>query len=207
MKRTLFAIILACCTLALAAQGHIHVNYQGARPTISDFAWAYLSYADNEEDDGCVNEAARTIKQAWIRHREGIPQPENVKFLIDQGNAYVLYESNDSMHRVRIEMCYWNEADGKHKLFAYNVSTFMYGRYVAGQFDGPTFYRYDNATKEMVYCVDLGFDVECGADDGARVSYSLPRAGQNITVTRWYTNAKKLQTLKWDGRRFQLLKR
>ena len=43
MKRLFLAIISACLTLTLAAQGGIRVNYQGANPTIGDYAWA--SYA------------------------------------------------------------------------------------------------------------------------------------------------------------------
>ena len=42
MKRLSLAIILACCTLAVAAQEGIQVKCQGAKPTIRDFAQAYL---------------------------------------------------------------------------------------------------------------------------------------------------------------------
>ena len=52
MKRLSLAIALLCSTMMLSAQETIRVNYQGARPTISDFAWALLSnYVWNEEDD------------------------------------------------------------------------------------------------------------------------------------------------------------
>ena len=41
MKRLSLAIIFACCTLAVAAQEGIRVDYQGTRPTIKDFVKAY----------------------------------------------------------------------------------------------------------------------------------------------------------------------
>ena len=42
MKRLVWTLILACCALTLEAQGGIKVNYTGANPTISDFAWAIM---------------------------------------------------------------------------------------------------------------------------------------------------------------------
>ena len=38
MKRLSLATIFACCMLAVAAQEGIQVKYQGAKPTIRDFA-------------------------------------------------------------------------------------------------------------------------------------------------------------------------
>ena len=38
MKKALLSILFAFSTLALSAQGGIKVNYQGDRPTISEFA-------------------------------------------------------------------------------------------------------------------------------------------------------------------------
>jgi hypothetical protein len=204
MKRTLLAIILACCTLALTAQEAIRVNYKGASPTISDLAWAYLS-ADNSEDDeeGYFDESFNAVKQAWIQHREGLPLDEEDKLTIDQKNGYVLYEWTSEENKLKIEMCYWNEADRMHKLFAYNVACFTNDKYSPGQFDGLVFFRYDNASKEMTYCEAPGFDVEYGTEDGAWVSYALPSAGKDITVTYWYKNDEtKQKTLKWDGNKF-----
>ena len=204
MKRLLLAVAIICFTLSLAAQNGIKVNYQGDKPTISDFAWAYLSYdSGEEEEEGYADESFNAIKQAWIQHRNGLPLEEGETLNIDQNNGIVIYEYKQDENLLRIEMCYWNEADKKHKLFAFNVSCFTNGLYSPGQFDGLTFYRYDNAKKEMVWCDDTGFDVEYGTEDGAWVSYALPRSGKDITVTYWYNNKGKQQkTLKWDGRRF-----
>lgn len=203
MKRLATVILLVCFTLSLAAQESIKVNYRGEKPTISDFAWAFLS-VDNGEDEleGEADESFNAIKQAWIHHREGTPQDEYVTLTIDDKNGFVLYEWKYEENMLRIEMCYWNESDQKHKLFAYNVSCFQNDDYSPGQFDGIVFCRYDNAKKELTYCEAPGFEVEYGTDDGAWVSYDLPRSGKNITVNYWHANKKTQKTLKWNGHGF-----
>ena len=205
MKRLFLAIISACLTLTLAAQGGIRVNYQGANPTIGDYAWAMLSQeAEEEELEGEFDESTGAFKQAWIRLREGLPQEEGVTLTVDQKNGFVLFEDEEDGSLLRIEMCYWNEADGKHKLIAYNVGCYMDGQYSPGQFDGLVFYRYDTSTKEMSFCEAPGFEVEYGTDDGAWASYALPRSGKDITVTYWKDGSKKQKTLKWNGLQFSL---
>ena len=199
MKRMTLAIIFACCTLAMAAQDAIRVNYKGARPTITDFAWAFL-FSDEEDEDECDQEATAGIEQALSRHLEGLPQEEGVTFKIDEKNGYILYESRpeDSNYLVRTEMCYWNEADGKHKLFAYSSWLFCDGKPGGGQYDGLIFFRYNNATKQMSMCDAPGFDVEYW-----NTAYTLPCVGKDIIVTKWDDNGRKKQkTLKWNGRRF-----
>ena len=177
--------------------------------TISDFAWAFISdYEYDENGDDCLDEARNAAKQVWINHRKGLPQDEGETLTIDEKNGYVLiefksaYESNEDV--VKIEMCYWNESDGKHKLFAYNVACFRNGKYSPGQFDGIQFYRYNPAKKKMTYCDAPGFKKEFYQEDGAYVCYSLPRSGKDITVTSWYETGKTTQkTLKWNGRKFK----
>ena len=204
MKKLSLAIIFACFTLALSAQDAIRVNYQGAKPTISDFVWAFLSSSDDDdEEEGCVDESLNAVKQAWIQHRKGLPLDEDETLTIDQKNGYVVYESRYEEHLLKIEMCYWNESDQKHKLFAYNVTCFTNGKYSPGQFDGLLFYRYNNAPKQMTYSDAPGFDTKYGTEDGDYISHALPRVGKDITVTTWYKNGKKKQkTLKWNGHRF-----
>ena len=203
MKRISLAIFFVCCALAVAAQDAIRVNYQGANPTISDFVSAFLSSRDNDDEEDCLDESFNAVKQTWIQHSNGLPLDEGETLTVDKKNGYVLYESKYEKELLKIEMCYWNEADGKHKLFAYNVASFTNGKYSPGQFDGLIFYRYNNATKKMTYCDAPGFDVEYGTDDGAWISYALPRTGKDITVTSWYENGKtKQKTLKWNKSRF-----
>lgn len=99
-------------------------------------------------------------------------------------------------------MCYWNESDKKHKLFAVSITSFVNGKYSAGQYDGLSFYRYNNASKTMSLTHDVGFDVAIGTSDGAQISYSLPRTGKDIIATMWYENKTKKKTIRWKGRKF-----
>lgn len=208
MRRITFTFVFVCCALALVAQDVIKVNFKGSKPTISDLAWAYLSdYVYDEDGDDCLDEARSSVKHAWALYRKGAPLNEGAKLNVDNKNGYAIYESRSEYESVedvfQVEMCYWNESDGKHKIFACGVYYFDGDKYSTGQFDGLTFYRYDNAAKTMTYADDLGFDVEYSTEDGAWVTYDLPRSGKNITVTYWYDNgSKKQKTLQFDGRRF-----
>ena len=203
MKRLFLLILLACCTLALAAQDGIRVNYKGDRPTISDFATALFSDVTDDEEDCDMDESFNAIQQAWHHHLKSLPLREGETLTVDQKNGYIVYESRYEESLLRIEMCYWNESDQKHKLVAYNVSCFLDGKYSAGQYDGLRFYRYDNAKKEMEWWDDTGFEVDYTAEGGAWVYYDLPRTGKDISVHYCYDDGhKKQSTLKWGGRRF-----
>lgn len=206
MKRGSLFIIFACFAMALVAQDAIRVNYKGAHPTISDFVSAYLSSHDAEEEEGCVDESFNAVSYAWNQRQKGIRLDDGNTITVDEKNGYVIYEYRSEYESVesvlRIEMCYWNEADRRHKLFAYNVSSYQNGRYCVGQFDGITFFRYDNVTKKMTYCEAPGFEEVYTGADGASISYSLPRVGKDIIVTLWYENEKKERTLKWNGHGF-----
>ena len=206
MKRFSLTIIIALCVMAMSAQDAIRVNYKGASPTISDFVSALVASRDNDDDEECVDEAFNAIAYAWEQYHKGLPLEEGQTLTIDEKNGYVLYEYRSEYesieHLVKIEMCYWNEADGKHKLLAYNVACFTNGKYSAGQFDGLYFYRYNNATKKMTWCDDLK-GLEAVYDYDVCHSFALPRKGKDITVTFWYENGKKTEkALKWDGHRF-----
>lgn len=43
-KVLLLASLLAFSVLGLSAQVNVPVTFQGEKPTISDFAWAYVNY-------------------------------------------------------------------------------------------------------------------------------------------------------------------
>lgn len=197
MKKGLFLIMFACCAFAMVAQDAIRVNYKGAKPTISDFAWAFLSSFDEEE---CGNEPINAVKYAFIQYRKGLPQEDGVTLTIDEKNGYILYENRYEDVVDKKEMCYWNEADGKHKLFVFNnMQLFANGKPVLTETSGLMFYRYNNSTKKMVYCDAPGFDVEY-----FDMSYSMPRIGKNIVVTKWHDDGTKTErTLKWNGRSFK----
>lgn len=198
MKRLAFTFILACCALGLAAQDVVRVSYQGAKPTITDFAWAYLFYDDGDEEDECDQEATAWVKNALYNYRHGLPQSEDVTVIVDEKNGYILCQFINEDHSVKVEMCFWNEADKKHKLFAYSSWLFIHGKPGQGQYDDLTFYRYNNATKTMHHTRDVGFDVEYDAN-----TYTLPRKGKDIIVTYWNEDGTTRQkTLRWNGRRF-----
>ena len=201
MKRLSLAIIFACCTLTVAAQEDgFRVNYQGAKPTIKDFALAYITSLISEAEE-CDEEGMslyENLQDAIKCQAKGLPLEANRTLILDQKNGFLVYEHKYIEHLGRIEMCYWNEADGKHKLFACNRWSFENGKPMMGQYDYLGFYRYDNATKKMSWCETPGFDVEY-----LNKSYALPRTGKDITVTTWEDSGKKTQkTLKWNGHGF-----
>ncbi len=205
MKRTVLAIIFACFTLTVMAQEAIKVKYEGARPTIQDFAQALLFSGDVDDND--CDEASNAAANAMTHYLKGEPQEEGQSFTIDQKNGFMLYESKYTdpefgEYVTRYEMCYWNESDQKHKVIGYSVACYHNGKYEPGQFDGLAFYRYDNAKKTMEYYTEPGFENSSYTEDGANVTYSLPRSGKDITATYWYESGKKQKTLKWDGHQF-----
>ena len=202
MKSKLLTILFMAACLMVSAQDAIQVHYQGAKPTITDFGWSFLDNIVDDDEEDFVDESARAIKFAWMKQRNNESLDEGETLTIDVKNGYVYYESNDGEQSLRIEMCYWNESDGKHKVFAYNVKGFTDGIYNPGQFDGLAFYRYDNASETMTPCYDMGFDLGFGTDDGGWVSYTLPHTGKDITVTKWHGKNTDLSTLKWNGKTF-----
>ena len=204
MTRKLFAIVFTCCAMSLLAQDAIKVNYKGVNPTICDFAQALL--ADNGEEDNheCEGEAMAAIANAWEHYIKGEPQEEDVTFTVDQRNGYICYKYIGEEFINRIELCYWNEADQKHKLVACNITLLdKRGYSVLGQYDGISFYRYNNATKTMRWYYETGLDKAAPVKDGEWQTYNLPQAGKNITVTIWNENGPVTQfPVKWTGSKF-----
>ena len=181
--------------------GGFRVSCEGENPGISDFAGSYLAYMIDTDDD-CMEGGIlyRNLHQAMKRQAKGLPLADGETLTIDSRNGYLIYEKNEDGYLNRLEMCFWNEADGKHKLFAENRWVFRSGKPIIGQYDGLSFYRYDNATKMMApYYMD-GLDVGSGTR-----TYTLPRTGKDIVVTMWNDNGTTSQkTLKWDGHGFSL---
>lgn len=211
MKKTALSIMFACCAMAMAAQNTVTVKFQGARPTISDFVWALINDHDKSvSDEDCADESFNGLEHAWKQHHKGKKLPDGQTLTIDTKNGYACFEYRSEYEQtvslVRVELCYWNEADKKHKLLAYNVQCYDNGNPSHGQFDGLIFYRYDNATKKMTFVESPGFEVQFGTGDGGDVSYELPRAGKNIIKTSYWSNTGKTikQTLVWNGSKFSL---
>ena len=184
MRRLSLAIIFACCTLVMAAQDAIRVNYQGTKPTFSDFITAYLAPTYGEDGE-CDTEYMNGIRDAWERHRKGLKLDEGDTFTLDAKNGFAVYEYKYSEgaceFMTRIEMCLWNEADGRHKLFAYNHMFYRDDKYYPGQYDGLTFMRYDNAAKSIKYHSDKGVEAVYKAKSpSVECSFALPRSGKDI---------------------------
>ncbi len=201
MKRIALALLLSGMTLAIYAQRDIKVNFKGSKPNVVDFAKAAFVYL-NADDDEPGDRPWRSVEEAIIRHSKGLPQLDDVTLIIDVKNGYIMFEQvfdEDEDYICRMEICYWNESDGKHKLIAFNnTESFAEGRPVFTETHGLDFYRYNNATKHMVSVNSPGFKVDYG------LTYSMPRIGKNIEVTHWdYENGTNIKkTLKWNGRKF-----
>ena len=205
MKKILFAMILACAALSVQAQ-EFPVKFKGAQPNIRDFITALTAPVYGE--DGEMDESMNYLRHAWRQFCNNKPQDEGVTFSLDEKNGYACYEYREVEEGVEMiikaEMCYWNEADKKHKLFAFCRMCYEGGRYSPGQYDGLTFYRYDNAKKTMRIVSDPGVDAALNATaPSVMCSFELPRTGKDITMTRWLENGqKRTVTLKWNGRGF-----
>lgn len=209
MKRNLLSFLFLCFALTMSAQSVIRVNYQGAKPTIIDFVSAYLAPAAEDDEDAMeCGEGVAWLQQAWENHRKGLKQSDHVSVTVDAKNGFVVFESKSTfegtVNLIKVEMCYWNCADQKHKIFAFNECCYINGKYSPGQFDGLTLFRYNNASKTMDTIADKGvakFYDSLG--EGVVPSFSLPRTGKDITATLWFPSGMKQQrTLKWNGNGF-----
>lgn len=212
MKRTLSAIALLLTMLSMMAQDDaVRVDFQGKQPTISDFLQAYLNTIGdiNEVCDCCAEGLViyDNLRVAALYQDAGIELEKNETLIIDKRNGYLLYEQRHDEFTSRIEMCFWNENDGKHKLFACVRESYMNGKYVCGQFDNREFYRYTNATRTMRQCSseDIGIDAAFGLLENSFATLNLPRKGKDIIVKWWQSEEMVLEkTLKWNGRSFHL---
>ena len=212
MKRLSIVVIMAFSMLAMFAQEEaIRVDFTGKQPTIKDFLQAYVqSLPDINDLDECDVEGMQLLedfRHAVLYQGEGIALEPSEKLQIDLKNGYVCYEQRHERELSRIEMCYWNESDGKHKLFACVRQSFDNGWYVAGQYDGMEFFRYNNATKTMkrISTEEIGVDAvsEESGNMGVLSSISLPRKGKDIEVTWWDKNGEcGASPLKWNGHGF-----
>lgn len=202
MKRIVSAIIFSCLTLSLVAQEGIKVNYKGSQPTITDFVWAAFSSLNYEDEEESGDRPWRALENAMERQRKGLPQEEGETLTIDTKNGYILFEQvyNEVVNHVfRLEVCYWNESDGKHKLIAFNdLASTTDGSPCLTETSSFYFFRYNNATKLMVGCEPPGFEIDYGG------IYELPRVGKDIIYTQWNEDGTtKKKILKWNGRRFK----
>lgn len=197
-----FTFVLSCITLTLIAQSSIKVNCKGSNPTVMDFAWAALPSLNYEGEDEAGDRPWRALEYAMQLHRKGLPQEEGETLTIDSKNGYIFFEcvhEEDQDHIFRLEVCCWNESDGKHKLIAFNnLASYTNGKPCLTETSGMDFYRYNNATKTMVACEPPGFEIDYYG------IYELPRMGKDIIYTKWNDDGStNRMALKWNGRQFK----
>ena len=175
--------------------GKIAVKYQGSRPTITDFVNAFLDFSKEKE-------LYATVYREWLNYQKKRPLSKNTSIILDTKNGYMRYEvihpeENDT---VVVEMCYWNCADGKHKLICANSIWMLEGDYGWSDDIGSWFFLYDNATKVMrtILAEDIGSLYD---GDGLTVFF-LPRKGKNIKVSAAGGGDRWDEVLVWDGYQF-----
>ena len=177
----------------------ITVRFKGAQPNVKDFVTALLA-------PDVADESRNGLRQAWDFYKNGMKQMPGDDLIVDVQNGYVGYVSEDETSRQVIECCYWNYADRRHKLVAITNDLFMDGKAVVGQFTGITFYKYDNATRQMkvVYDDELGINLEAPSGTEA-ASHALPRQGKTMIYNYQIPSDKNIvRRLTWNGSKFEL---
>lgn len=174
---------------------YIAVRSQGNRPVISDFVTAFLNHSKEKKfyDKVCGE---------WQRYQQKKPLSKNTSIILDTKNGYMRYQIIHPEERdtVVMEMCFWNCADGKHKLVCANTYWVMGGDYGWDDYVGTYFFVYDNKTKKMreIYAEDIGALYD---GDGLSVFF-LPRKGKNIKVSAAGGGDRWNEVLEWDGYQF-----
>ena len=171
-------------------------------PDIVDFVTYYLSEPQDE--------LKAAIEPEWKQYLKNEKLDKGKTFTVDKKNGYVrydidydiLYPNDKTGEKLSVEFCYWNCADGLHKLFAENVGTTQNGKPIFTEFTGMYIYVYDNATQKL-YMIDqdlLGLDEEIHGE----VTFALPRVGKDIDVF-FHNNSKVTEKkLIWNGKGFDL---
>lgn len=168
-------------------------------PDIVDFVTVYLS--DTED------ELRGSIAPEWQKYLKNEKLSKGVTFTVDKKNGYVRYEMDYDIaypedktgEKSCVEFCYWNCADGLHKLFAENVYLTQKGKPIFTEFSGLYIYAYDNATQKL-YMIDQDL-LGLGEETHGMVTFGLPRQGKDIDLTLSDGSKKKLA---WNGKGFTL---
>lgn len=173
-------------------------------PSIISFVSSFLSEPEDE--------LRGSIAPEWDKYLNQEPLDKGVTLFVDQKNGFVRYEMDYDIAypedqtglKSYVEYCYWNCADGTHKLFAENVGMTQNGEPAFAQFEGLYIYAYDNATQKL-YMIDQEL-LGLGDDVRGEVTFALPRKGKDIEVCI-IKGAEKIQKkLVWNGKGFNLSK-
>ena len=162
-------------------------------PDIVDFVTVFLSETEDE--------LRGSIAPEWQKYLKNENLSKGVTFTVDKKNGYVRYDwfDKETNEKSYVEYCYWNCADGLHKLFAENVGITINDKPVFTEFSGLFIYAYDNATQKL-YMIDQDL-LGLGEETHGMVTFGLPRQGKDIEVTDANGSKKKLA---WNGKGFTL---
>ena len=171
-------------------------------PSIINFVTAFLSEPEDE--------LRGSIAPEWDKYLNNKPLGKGVTLLVDQKNGYVRYELDYDVAypddptglKSYVEYCYWNCADGAHKLFAENVGLTQNGEPVFAQFEGLYIYAYDNATQKL-YMIDQE-SLGLGEETWGEVTFALPRKGKDIEMCNIKGSKKIQKKLVWNGKGFNI---
>lgn len=199
MKKYLFTIILLLgATVCIHAQDEpLTVNFKGSKPGISDFVTTILSQEE-------LGEALGVMAANWENYMKGKPLSEGTTITVDSPNGYVRYDVKHlEGEHLYIEFCYWNCADGKHKLIAENITLLVNGEPVDTELTGISFYWYDNDSHKLnyKYAFELGDEVDA-AYSATGCMRNLPRQGKTIEFVYFTSNGKITKKLTWNGSKF-----
>ena len=174
----------------------IVVKSKGAQPNFKDFVSAILSQED-------MGEGFNGVRQSWNLYRNGMKQMPGDEIIVDVRNGYVGYESKNDDSRHVNEFCYWNFADGKHKLLAVSIDGFHEGKPVMTEVTGVIFYIFDSATRKLkiAYESELGLDGEL-PPGCTGVTHELPRQGKTIVINSHLPSGKIAKRYTWNGSKF-----
>lgn len=209
----LVCAIFALANVAVEAQNpynvestefDIIVTTNPSSPSIVDFVTALLAEPEDE--------LSGMLSEAWQLYLTNQPARPGGTMQVDKKNGYVCYTldydvaypEDMSGDALKVEMCYWNCADGKHKLVAQNVVSTRNGELFIGQYDGISFYLYDKQTHKLSFVYDI---IEYYEEDYSAITYELPQSGKDIMVKIYLPSGEEIQKrLAWDGYRFHFAK-
>ena len=171
-------------------------------PDIVDFLTSYMSVAEDELHG--------TIAEEWNKYLKNEKLGPGVTFTVDKKNGYIRYDvdydiaypEDKTGDKTCVEYCYWNCADGTHKLFAENVYFTQNGEPYFTEFSGMYIYAYDNATQKL-FMIDQDL-IGLTEDTHGETTFALPRKGKDIDVFMKNGSKKIQKKLVWNGKGFDL---
>lgn len=177
------------------------VSYSGQKPVITDFVSAILAPED-------IGEMLGEMKDNWDLYKAGKPLPQGRSFLVDVKNGYLRYESSDkdddgNVYCNSVEFCYWNCADGQHKVIGENTVCTENGKPFMGQFSGVSYLLYDGKTRTMTpaFESDLGINIDYPEGTDLLVN-QLPRTGKTVEYRYRTPSGEYLAKYTWTGDKF-----